>query len=313
MKWFLDFKPSLPPFSISALSPFYLAGSCFAHEWASQLSALHWPSKYHPLHISYQPRVLLEQLEFAKGIRELNSEHWVHLERQWRHLDFHSVFSHSDQTQMRKQIEKARRAARTYLKASEYFILTLGTARSFRYKKTQRLIANCHKLPQSNFEGAMESVEEVMHQVMKIQNLLESLPKFKQAIWTVSPVRHARSWLVENQRSKSRLLLAVENVVGQSSRAHYFPAYEWMIDVLRDYRFYNRDKVHPSREAFEYILQQFTEMYFNQESKDLFGRLDQYHTLQSHRPSDAHHQAHEKQVVIMKKNLLADFPGLQLD
>lgn len=313
MKWFLDFKPSPSPFSISPSSPFYLAGSCFAHAWASHLSALRWPSRYHPLHIGYQPRVLLEQLEFAEGIRELNPDHWIHIDRQWRHLDFHSVFSHSDQSQMRKQIEEARRAARTYLKASEYFILTLGTARSFRYKRTQKRIANCHKLPQSNFEGAMESVEEVMHQVMKIQNLLEAQPKFKQAIWTVSPVRHARSGLVENQRSKSRLLLAVENVVGQSSGAHYFPAYEWLIDVLRDYRFYNRDKVHPSREALEFILQKFTEMYFNQESKDLFGRLDQYHTLHSHRPSEANEQAHEKQVLQMKKELLTDFPELQLD
>ena len=313
MEWFLDFKPELSPVSIKALSPFYLMGSCFAHEWGSHLSDLRWPSTYHPLHISYQPRVILEQLEFAMGIRALNPDHWVQVEGQWRHLDFHSVFSHSDQKRVQKQIEEAKRDVYTSLQESEYFILTLGTARSFRYKKTQKLVSNCQKLPQTNFEVAMESVEDVMQQVVQIQNLLESLPDFKLAIWTVSPVRHARSGLVENQRSKSRLLLAVENVVKQSSRAHYFPAYEWLIDVLRDYRFYDRDRVHPSKEAFEYILQKFTKMYFNKDSQALFDRLDQYHKLYAHRPSEGNEATHDKQVVKMKENLLANYPRLQLD
>jgi hypothetical protein len=313
MKWSIAFEPAQPPFSIPRASNIYLAGSCFAAEWGRRLQDIQWPAIYHPLHITYQPQALLKQLEYIIGSKDGLDEHWVEVQGVWRHLDMHSKLSHSDQAVALDMMKQAKEKANQALQQAEYVIITLGTARSYTYLPTGKQVANCQKVPQSSFSVELESLEDITGQLFQIQSILKSLPRFRQAIWTVSPVRHLRSGLVENQRSKARLILAVEQLTQTETSAHYFPAYEWLIDVLRDYRFYDRDMTHPSAEAVDFILQKFTEMYFSPDAIRMLALLTKYSKLRQHRPAPTSAGGHEEKRQALKAKLQKEYPELDLD
>jgi len=313
MKWCIDFQPDLPSFSLSTDAKIYLAGSCFAWEWAQKFQSLQWPANYHPFHITYQPQALLSQLEFVLDRREWAPEHWVEVQGRWRHLNAHSRLSHADKSTARAFMDTAREQARTALLTSDTFIITLGSAHSYTYLPTAQKVANCQKLPQSLFTSDLESVSAIENQVFKIQEILQTLPNFRRAVWTVSPVRHLRMGIIENQRSKARLLLAVESLTNQKSGSCYFPAYEWLIDVLRDYRFYSSDLAHPSAEAADYILKKFTETYFSPEAKCMLKELEAYAKLRHHKSTPEMANLHEKKRQEMRLALEQTYPNLVLD
>jgi len=313
MNWCIDFKPPQASFSMGSACPIYLAGSCFAFEWGNRLNAIQWPAVYHPLHISYQAQALQYQLKYILGLENLCTNHWVELEGRWRHLNFHSSLSDVDREVAEKKLKLAKDRANAALQKAEYVIITLGTARSYTYLPTGKKVANCHKLPKTNFSVQLEDAAAIERQICDIQHMLSSLPRFRQAIWTVSPVRHLRSGLIENQRSKARLITAVEQLTEAEDNAHYFPAYEWLIDVLRDYRFYAKDLTHPSDQAVEFILQQFSEMYFSSDALQLSKELEQYYRFCQHRPKQGSKDAHQKKKDAMKTLLENTYPQLQLD
>ena len=133
----------------------------------------------------------------------------------------------------------------TFLKNTKWLIVTLGTATVYRYKTTKKVVANCHKLPNSQFTKERLSVAQI---VDTLSTTFEALQKNRPAInilLTVSPVRHIKDGIIENQRSKATLLLAVDQLVNQFEQVSYFPAYELVMDDLRDYRFFEKDLVHP--------------------------------------------------------------------
>ncbi len=313
MKWSIDFKPAGPDFAIPGDSSIYLAGSCFATEWARRLENIRWPAIYHPLHITYQPQALLKQLKYIMGDQQALGDHWVEVQGSWRHLDVHSKLSHSEKAAAVDSLEVAKEKAFLSLQQTEYVIITLGTSRSFTYLPTGKRIANCQKVAQSFFSVESEPLDDISQQIFQIQSILKSLPRFRQAIWTVSPVRHLRSGIIENQRSKARLILAIEQLVRTEASAHYFPAYEWLIDVLRDYRFYDRDMAHPSEEAVDFILQKFIEMYFAPDAVTMYDQLTKYDKLSQHRPAPASAKAHKEKVQSMKEKLQNAYPQLNLD
>ena len=313
MKWSIDFEPARPDFSIAGASSIYLAGSCFATAWARRLKNIQWPAVYHPLHITYQPQALLKQLKYIIGDQQVLDDHWVEVQGSWRHLDIHSKLSHSEKASAVDRLEAARERAFLSLQQAEYVIITLGTSRSFTYLRTGNRIANCQKVDQSFFRVESEPLADICQQLIQIQSILKSLPRFRQAIWTVSPVRHLRSGIIENQRSKARLILAIEQLVNTESTAHYFPAYEWLIDVLRDYRFYDRDMAHPSEEAVDFILQKFIELYFAPDAMTMYHQLRKYANLSRHRSAPATAKTHQQKVQAMKEKLQAAYPQLHLD
>jgi hypothetical protein len=151
MEWFLRFDPAKAKVAIEAAAPVYMAGSCFANHWGKHLQSLRWPSNYHPLHITYQPKALLQQLSLAIHDQPVNDEHWVEVEGIWRHLDFHSKLGHPELKQAKQQIERNRQLAKSALEKAEYCVITLGSSLVFQYIKTGLTVANCQRYPNGSF------------------------------------------------------------------------------------------------------------------------------------------------------------------
>ena len=176
-------------------------------------------------------------------------------------------------------------------------------------------MANCHKLPGSQFDRRRPSVREIIAALEPVlQEFKLRLPALE-AILTVSPVRHIRDGLVENQRSKAALLLAVEELSKQHDFIHYFPSYEIVMDELRDYRFYDVDMIHPSSVAIDYIWERFSQAFFTAETRQLMQRVERIVTASRHRPfhpqSSAHQQFLTQQLKLIDE-LEREFPFLKL-
>ena len=180
------------------------------------------------------------------------------------------------------------------LKESEWLMITLGTAWSHRYLNSNKLVANCHKLPQKLFKKELLSVEFILQEFKELYTLLKQFnPKLK-ILFTISPVRHIQEGLSANTISKSILHLAVHEIIKKFSQCYYFPAYEIMIDELRDYRFYKTDLIHPNELAIDYIWEQLTQIYFDKTTFKFYEELKVLLKSIGHRPLNPNSDQHQK-------------------
>lgn len=188
-----------------------------------------------------------------------------------------------------------------HFKDTTSLILTFGSAWVYEFNETKKNVANCHKIPQANFTKRLLNVEEIF---TAYQPILEQL-KHLNIIFTVSPVRHSKDGLHENILSKSTLHLAINKLKAQFDNCTYFPAYEIVIDELRDYRFYNDDLVHPTDLAVNYVWEKFSECYFSEETKRLNIEINKIQTALDHKPFNPESLDYKK-FVINTKNQIAE-------
>lgn len=188
----------------------------------------------------------------------------------WHSWMHHSSFSSSDPAVLVERVNRTTHEVAAFLRKADVLIVTFGTAIIYRLKETGMLVANCHKQPDRLFVRERLSAYDIADQWQMLLQLLESVNPHLKVIFTVSPIRHKRDGYHINQISKGILLQAVEEMV--DGRCAYFPAYEIMLDELRDYRFYTDDMVHPSAQAVEYIWQRFQDTYFDNRTKDAVAK-----------------------------------------
>ncbi len=202
----------------------------------------------------------------------------------WHSWQHHGHFSKSDRAQTLAGINTAYAQGVQHLKDSNRVLLTLGTAEVFSLRESGNIVANNHKMPAAMFQQKRLEVGQVTDVLAATLEKLRAKKPDLQVILSVSPVRHLRNGMVENQRSKAVLLLACEAIARQFPNAHYFPAYELLLDDLRDYRFYANDMLHPSELAVDYIWQYFSDMFFSAETKRLNAAIEKILTAARHRP-----------------------------
>lgn len=176
------------------------------------------------------------------------------------------------------------------LQSADYLILTLGTAWIYRLKSNERIVCNCHKQPAAHFIRERLSAETIVEQFAL---LAEGCLRNKRILWSVSPVRHIGDGLIDNAWSKAILLDAVHRIVERFPNNEYFPSFEIVNDDLRDYRFYDKDMVHPSELAVDYIWEQFQESHISHEARTLFKRIEALHRAMAHRPFNPDSPAHD--------------------
>ncbi|NLZ95551.1 MAG: GSCFA domain-containing protein, partial [Bacteroidales bacterium] len=176
-----------------------------------------------------------------------------------------------------------------------FLLITFGTSYVFRWKETDEIVGNCHKIPANQFVRERLTVDEITLTWSKlIKRLLDSNPNLK-ILFTVSPIRHFKDGAHNNQLSKSILHLSIDNLMHQfPASAFYFPAYEIMMDELRDYRFYTDDMLHPTQLAQNYIWKRFRETYFSKETQNIIIDWKRIHQSLSHRPNNAYSDAYQK-------------------
>lgn len=313
----MTFRTVFPPFrsntSIAHTDRVLCLGSCFAEQMGGRLERLKFPSLVNPFGIVFNPISIATSLERLLSNQPFMETDLVENQGLWHSFDHHGRFSHPDQSTALEGINQAFTAAKAFLKSTNRLLVTLGTAHVFVLKKTGKVVANCHKIPAGDFERRRLKVEEIVAALSPIfEKLKAELPDLE-VIATVSPVRHLRDGLVENQRSKATLLLSLDEIEKRLPYVHYFPAYELLLDDLRDYRFYAEDMSHPNQLATDYIWQYFEGAFFEEKTKLCCDRIERVLTALAHRPfhpQSVEHKnfIHNQREVLQK--LSVEFPGL---
>lgn len=282
-------------FEIEAGQKILLLGSCFADEVGTKMKNGGFDALVNPFGTLYNPASIAASLLRSISEREYtsNSDELIHddIQNVWHSWMHHSKFSSESKEELIERLNATTMQVSDFLREADVLIITLGTAIIYRLKETGMLVANCHKQLDSLFDRQRLSAYDIVDQWQMLLQLLRSINPKLNIIFTVSPIRHKRDGMHVNQISKGILLQAVDEIVATSRQhaplggwgASYFPAYEIMLDELRDYRFYADDMIHPSPLAVEYIWQRFQDTYFSNKTKDTVAKATKAFARSQHR------------------------------
>jgi hypothetical protein len=283
------------PVRIAHTDRIMLLGSCFTEHMVGRLQKAGFRTESNPQGILFNPVSTAHAVQNMVAGRQWKGEELFYLNELWNSWDHHSRFSHIHKEAALLGINEEMKVASAAFLQTDWLIITLGSAFQYKRKEGNRPVTNNHRAPAGEFirellptEDIVQIWEETLRQAW-VQN-----PALK-VLFTVSPVRHARDGAVENNRSKGRLLDAVHTLCERHPNAVlYFPAYEIVIDVLRDYRFYDVDLVHPNYAATQYVWEQFVASCISPEARPLMQELEQLAIAAAHRPRFPQTAAHQK-------------------
>jgi len=283
-------------------------GSCFAQNIGGKLHNLKFRTLLNPFGIIYNPISIVNSINLLLENEPYQIDKLFQNGSSWHSFDYHSAFSGLNKENTHQNIQNTLEKGRNFIQNTDFLLITLGTAYAYFNKSTDEIVANCHKLPSNIFHKQMLSVEWITGEMSRvIQKLTDLNPNLK-IIMTVSPIRHVKDGIVENQRSKSTLILACAELERRLDEVEYFPAYELVMDDLRDYRFYEKDMLHPNEQAIDYIWEQFCKTYFEENTIQLNRQIQQIVTASQHRPFHPTSNEHKKFVAkqIQKINQLKE-------
>ena len=266
-------------------------GSCFADEVGGICRGLGFNALVNPFGVLYNPASITQSVERLWGGQPfVPDEVMVVGEGQFCTFNHNTAFWKSSKTELLEEVNRSLKEAHVHFLEAKWVIISLGTSWAFRHKESGLVVSNCHKLPACQFERVFFSVEQ------SFQCLLEMVGQHpeKQFIFTVSPLRHLKDGLHENQLSKAALLLAVDEVCKKQDNAHYFPAYEILLDELRDYRFYREDMVHPTEQAVHYIWEKFVDFAIDPNEKPAMKLVSELKQMLQHKPLFPENEAFRK-------------------
>jgi hypothetical protein len=296
-------------------SAVYTCGSCFALNLGSELQSEGFDIQSHPFGIVYSPLPMLRQLQRILDGRLYGKED-LRLENEiWISYDHHSEFAGTDAQQVLARINAALGQSQKALDSAGLLLLTFGSARTFFMAGHENTpVANCHRSPAASFTQAMIDPSEMTAAYLDLFAKLRLRNPALKIVLSVSPVRHLREGLVQNNRSKARLFMLVEALCEQGEDVHYFPAYELLLDVLRDYRWYGDDYAHASPAAVRLICDAFMESCATDETLTFSQRMRQYKRDAFHRPrfpETSAFRAFQTRLEDAKVRLLKDYPVLE--
>lgn len=283
-------------------------GSCFADEVGGLCRGLGFDALVNPFGVLYNPASIAQSVTRLDNGKPFTSEEVIRVgEGQYCTFSHNTAFWNVSESALLEQVNQSLAEAHAHFVKSKWIILSLGTSWVFRDKENGLVVSNCHKLPAARFERVFLSVEQSVHYLAEI---VQRHPE-KHFIFTVSPLRHLKDGLHENQLSKAALLLAVDQVCKQFGNAHYFPAYEILLDELRDYRFYKEDMVHPTEQAVRYIWERFADFAIDPKEKPAMKVAAELKQMLQHRPVFPESESFKKFEQLKEKKiseLKRDFP-----
>ncbi len=315
MKFRTEVRFDSYPDRIETGKPLVLMGSCFSDNVGEKLKYYLFDAEVNPFGVTYNPVSLASSLGKLLDKESYTEQDLDFQNELWFSFDHYTKFSDTSKEKALEKINNSFLAAKKKLKNASHLLLTFGTAFTYSLQEGSRVVNNCHKLPAATFNRRMLGIVEIVETYRSlISRLIHFNPGLK-IIFTVSPIRHAKDGFVENQRSKSTLHLAVSEILKiYPEVCWYFPAYEIMMDELRDYRFYDSDMLHPSQQAVDYIWEKFMDHMISNEAKECIRELNPLLTGMHHRPLHAETSAFRKFEAGLKKKeevLKAKYPELQ--
>ena len=289
-----------------------ILGSCFAEAIGQRLSDLLFPIDLNPFGILYNPDSIAAAIRRLMDGSLFTADELTRYDDLYHSLLHHGSFSAPTADECLERINARLSAGAEFLAAADRIIVTFGTSYVYRWKGTGAVVGNCHKMPDSYFRRERLSVDKVVHRWnLLLDSMVRRRPEVKW-IFTVSPVRHLRDGAHENNLSKSVLHLIIEKLISlYPTIANYFPAYELMMDELRDYRFYAEDMCHPSPVAIHYISDRFESTYMDAKTIAWLRRAEALHRDLQHRPIHPDSEAYRRFLVQTKlklKQLRAELP-----
>lgn len=302
-----------PAFSISHQDKILMTGSCFTENIGLFLQYYGFKVNRNPFGIIYNPISIFNGLNNIINPKEYLSEDLTKGNNNlFFSYDHHGSFSHNDKESALKKINEQINDANIFFKNTKFVFITLGTSFVYHHIKQNRIVANCHKVPGTEFEKRLLTINDIISSY----NIIKPKLKDKIILFTVSPVRHWRDGAVENQRSKSILHESIHQIISQNQNCFYFPAYEIMMDELRDYRYYTEDMLHPNTVAVKYIWQQFSETYFNDKTQEINKIITKGRLMHEHRVKHVETEVEnnfEKHKLEFRNEFKTKFPDIEID
>jgi lysophospholipase L1-like esterase len=271
-----------------------LLGSCFSENIGDKFEYFKFQSKVNPYGILFHPLAIKTLIT-----RSINKTYYTEDElyfhnEQWCCLDAHSRLNKVSQHDLLSELNTQLDITNGELQKVTHIVITLGTAWVYRHIETDKIVANCHKIPQKKFLKELLSVKEITESLETVITLLRSVNPKVNILLTVSPVRHLKDGFIENNRSKSHLLTAMHHVVDFRNQIYYFPSYEIMNDELRDYRFYKTDMVHPNQLAVDYIWEKFSTVWLSDDALQTLNVVGNIQAKKAHKPFNPNSKAHHE-------------------
>ena len=288
-------------------------GSCFADEVGSICRGMGFYAMVNPFGVLYNPASIAQSVERMNSGKSFCHDDVIRVgEGQYCTFSHNTAFWNNAEAELLEQVNQDLAEAHAHFMKSKWVVVSLGTSWVFRNRENGEVVSNCHKLPAKLFERHFLTMEQ------SLQYLSEMVGQHgdRQFIFTVSPLRHLKDGLHQNQLSKAALLLAVDKVCKAFDNAHYFPVYEILVDELRDYRFYKEDMVHPTEQAVQYIWERFVDFAIDPKEKPAMKAAAELRQMLHHRamfPESLAFKKFEQMKETKINELRRDFPSIRIN
>lgn len=291
-----------------------LLGSCFAANMGIKLTDAKFCCDVNPYGVLYNPLSISAALREIGVGKKYDSSQLLFFRECWHSPMHHGDFSSAEAQDVLQRINERLEEAHDNLAKVDCLLLTFGTAWVYESKDTGEIVGNCHKQPEANFIRRKLSIEEIVSDYKSLfTDLFIRNPRLK-VLFTVSPIRHVRDGMHANNLSKATLLLAIEQLQGAfPEQVFYFPAYELLMDELRDYRFYAEDMVHPSEVAVRYVWERFVQTCISTDALQIMEESENIRKALSHKPFHPESDEYKRflgQIVLKIDRLNGKYPYL---
>jgi hypothetical protein len=299
---------------------FFLIGSCFSENMGAKLNTHLFKVFENPHGVLFNPISVAQSLSDCISNKQYAEADLFQLNEVWNSWQHHSRYSGITAKDAVEKINNSITNAHNFLKTADHIVITLGSAWVYQLNSQSpyaagQVVANNHKAPASWFDKALMKPDIL---VLLLNQMVKDLLQFNphlQIIFTISPVRHLREGLVENNRSKAVLIQAVHEIIENTENTAYFPSYEYVIDDLRDYRFYAEDLVHPNYAASNYVWEKWVETYMNEDTQDIMKQVAELQLAMQHKPffaGSTQHNEFLQNCIAKSERLLSLYPYLPL-
>ncbi len=315
MNFYLQF--TIPPFKhkLSYEHKSMFMGSCFAENIGEKMQEHKFNCSINPHGVLYNPLSIVQALKRYLNNTSISEQDLFYANEQWNSWEHHSRFSNPDKNKCIANIDQQINSAHHLLKEAKWLFITFGSAFIYKQKETGTFVGNCHKMPSARFEKVLLSAEEIVNEYKELITQLKQFNPELNIVLTVSPVRYIRDGIVENNRSKAHLISAVHELVDAFEQVLYFPAYEIVIDELRDHRFYKEDLVHPNETAINYVYEKLTDVLMDGTTKKQEVKIVELLNAMRHKPFNEGSDAHQKfkaNYLLKCKEILNELPVIDL-
>jgi hypothetical protein len=302
-RFFTEVDIPRPEYTIDYHSKLLFLGSCFVENIGEKMKKLKFDTCLNPFGVLFNPQSIANSLKILlekDSYQESDLSFYNDLYFSYAH---YTLFSDTDAKKCLEKINESFSSARNYILKADVLFITLGTSWVYTLKNTGQVVANCHKLPASNFDRVFSSFENSASHLKDSIDSLRKLNSKVKIVFTVSPIRHFKDGAIENQRSKASLHLAVAQLQEEFPDIFYFPAYEIFMDELRDYRFYAEDMVHPSTIANDYIWDRYMNTFLDEKTRYLASEIQKLIAGIDHRPRHSNTNAYKSFVKSLSQKL----------